>query len=105
MSEIDKLIESNESVKKNFEYEEQMKKVMEEVVQKFVKYRETINYMLGDAPIQILGLNKNIENLLLAHKLLRIYDLFDCDFTKVKGLGIRRIDDLTTSLDKFFSML
>ena len=42
---------------------------------------------------------------LINHGCNRIYDLFDCDFTKIKGLGVSRIRDLTACLDKFFSML
>lgn len=105
MSDINKLIENPDAVKKNFEYEEQMKKIREEVAKKFIEYRKTLTYMATDAPLGILCLAPVIENALLAHGCLRIYDLFDCDFTKVKGLGIRRIGDLTASLDKFFSML
>ncbi len=105
MSDVNKLIENPETVKQNFEYEEKMKKIREEVVKKFTEYRTTMNYMASDAPITILCLSKQIENALITHGCLRIYDLFDLDFTEVKGLGIRRIGVLTSSLDKFFSML
>ena len=99
-----KLIENPDNVKKNIEYNEQMKKIREEVLKKFSDYRKILNMMATDAPIQILCLNKTIENALIAHGCLRIYDLINLDFTKVKGLGIRRIRDLTTRLDEFFSM-
>lgn len=105
MYDINKLIENPERVKENFEYEEKMRKVREQVAQKFTEYRTTLSYMAADAPIETLCLPRVIENALIAHGLMRIYDLFDCDFTEVKGIGIRRIGDLTTSLDKFFSML
>ncbi len=105
MSDINKLIENPDTVKENFEYEERMRKIREEVSKKFTEYRTTLNYMASDAPISILCLPPAIENALSAHGCLRIYDLFDLDFTTVKGLGVRRIGDLTSSLDKFFSML
>ena len=100
-----KLIENIDNVKNNIEKEYALQKLREEIFGRFDDYKKTLNYMLGDAPIQVLGLPKGIENCLLAHGCLRIYDLFDCDFTKVKGLGVTRIRDLTSSLDKFFSML
>lgn len=100
-----KVIENPESVKNNFEYDERMRKIREEISKKFTDYRKTLNYMAADAPLQTLCLPSVIENALLAHGCLRIYDLFNMDFTEVKGLGARRIGDLTTCLDKFFSML
>lgn len=105
MSDVNKLIENPETVKINFEYDEKMRKIKEEIAKKFTDYRTTLNYMAADAPISTLCLAPAIENALLAHGCLRIYDLFDCDFTKIKGLGISRIRDLTTSLNKFFAML
>ena len=105
MSDDNKLIEDPEIVKNKIEYEQQMKQIKEQIAKKFNDYRNTLSYMEADAPIGTLCLPPAIENALLAHGLLRIYDLFDCDFTKVKGLGVRRIGDLTTRLDKFFSML
>jgi hypothetical protein len=79
-------------------------KIREEVLQKFKEYKTTLNYMAADAPIEILCLPKVIETCLLDHGYLRIYDLFDVDLTKVKGLGVSRIRHLTACLDKFFSM-
>lgn len=105
MSDVNKLIENPERVKENFEYDEKMRKIRDEVSKKFSDYRKTLAYMAADAPIGTLCLPSVIENALLAHGLMRIYDLFDCDFTEVKGLGVRRIGELTSSLDKFFSML
>ena len=94
-----------ETVKQKIEYELQMKKLREEVLIKFDEYKKTLNYMAADAPLGVLCLPTAIENALITHGCLRIYDLFDLDFTKVKGLGVTRIRDLTTRLDQFFSML
>jgi hypothetical protein len=105
MLEDNKLIENPESVKKNFESDEQIRKIREEVVKKLSDYRKTLAYMTADAPIEILCLPAVIETALRNHGVFRIYDVFDLDLTKVKGLGVRRIGDLTACLDKFFSML
>ena len=90
---------------KKIEYDLKMQKVRDEVLKKFDEYRKTISFMSGDAPLGVLCLHPAIEKALLAHGLLRVYDLFDRDFTKVKGLGVVRIRELTSCLDKFFSML
>ncbi len=105
MSNDNKLIESTENVKNHFEHDQNMEKLRNEVLKKFENYKNILNLLAADAPIQTLCLPTAIENVLLAHGLLRIYDLFNCDFTKIKGLGSRRIGDLTARLDQFLSML
>lgn len=105
MSDDNNLIDNIENVNNNFEYENKIKKIREEVLKKFEDYRKTLNYMAADAPIGVLCLPSVIEKSLVAHGCLRIYDLFDCDFVKVKGLSVGRIGDLTSRLDQFFSML
>jgi hypothetical protein len=104
-TKVNNLIDSLSNVNVNLEQEQQMKRIREEVVKKFSEYRNTLTFMAADAPIEILNLSKPIENALRTHGCLRVYDLFNCDFTKVKGLGIKRIRDLTSCLDEFFSML
>lgn len=94
-----------ETVNQKIEYELQMKKLRDEVIKKFGEYKNTLNYMAADAPLGVLCLPTAIENALLAHGCLRVYDLFDLDFTEVKGLGVTRIRNLTTRLDQFLSML
>ena len=91
-------------VSNNIDQDMQLKKIKEEVLKKLSEYRTTIAYMASDAPLSVLCLPKTIENALLAHGYLRIYDLFNCDFTEIKGLGVTRIRDLTTRLDQFVSM-
>lgn len=98
MSELDNLND-------NFENDMKMQKVKEEVLKKFEEYKTTMAFMAADAPISILCLKEPIEKALIAHGLLRVYDLFDCDFVKVKGLGEARVRELATCLDQFFSML
>ncbi len=105
MSKDNNLLENPEEVKNKFEHDENMKKIREEVLKKLNDYRKTMNYMAADAPIGILCLNPAIEKILIANGFLRVYDVFDVDFTKIKGFGVARCRDLATSLDQFFSML
>lgn len=88
----------------NLNKEKILKKIREEVSERLKNYQKTVSYMSADAPLAVLCLPKTIENALINHGCLRIYDLFDCDFTEIKGLGVARINRLTTSLDQFFSM-
>lgn len=83
----------------------QMAQLKKELIQKYNEYQTTIRFMAADAPLEILGLSPAIQNLLLAHGCFRIYDLFNCDFTKVKGLGPIRLAELTACFDQFLSML
>lgn len=80
-------------------------KLREMVAKKLAEYQKTLSYMAADAPISILCLPKSVENILLRNGLLRVYDLFDRDFTEIEGLTEIRIRDLTASLDKFLSMM
>ena len=105
MDENNKILEDETYVNNKIEYDKNLRKIREEVAKKLIDYRKTINYMAADAPIEILCLSNVIQSALFAHGCLRVYDLFDLDFTQVKGLGVSRIRDLTTCLDKFFSML
>ena len=94
-----------ENVNTNFEHDLEVKKIKEELLQKFEDYRITINYMAADAPISILCLQSSTEKILIDNGFLRVYDIFNVDFTKIKGLGVVRIRDLTTRIDQFLSML
>lgn len=99
------LIETFENVNNNFEQDIDMAKLKKELKQKFDDYQKTMKFMLADAPIEILCLPPTLEKLLLDQGFLRIYDLFDIDLVKIKGIGVARARNLTSCLDKFFSML
>ncbi len=79
-------------------------KIRKELAVSMLNYRRSLIFLYTDAPISLLGLNKSIEKILLANGLLRIYDLLDADFTKIKGLGISRTRDLTAALNQFIAM-
>ncbi len=105
MLDNNKIVDNVDLVKINLEHEEQRKKIGKQVTESLEKYNKTMLFMTGDAPISILCLPKQIESALSNHGCLRIYDLFNLDFTKVKGLGVSRVRDLTARLDEFVSML
>jgi hypothetical protein len=67
-------------------------------------YRATLHFMGGNIPIEALCLPKEIETILVREGYLRVYDLFRCDLTKIKGLGSKRLALLTSRLDEFFSI-
>ncbi len=87
------------------EHELNLDKIRKEVLQRYSSYQTTMKYMACDAPIEVLCLDKNLNNILVSNGFLRIYDLFDMDFTKIKGIGEVRVRQLTSSLDQFFSMI
>ena len=69
-----------------------------------VHYRRTIGYLQADVPLQVLCLPKAIETILFKNGCLRVYDLINRDFGKIKGLGRSRIEFLTSRLDEFFTI-
>lgn len=99
------LEQSQEDVNLNIENEMVRQKLAKELLDRFSDYRKTLKIMAGDMPIEALCLDKATENILLRNGLYRVYDLFDHDFTKVKGFGVARTRDLTASLDQFLAML
>lgn len=80
-------------------------KLIDNQLQQSIKdYKKMIMYMQGDAPIETLCLPKILVTTLRKNGICRIYDLFDADLTKIKGIGKARIGDLTTRLNEFLSM-
>lgn len=82
----------------------ELQKIKEEVIKKFAEYEQSVKYMAADAPISILCLQKSVENKLIENNILRVYDLFNMDFTKVEWLNANALRHLTTSLNKFLTM-
>ncbi len=105
MDDINNVKEIFENINDNFENNIDMSKLKEELRKNFSEYQNTMKFMLADAPIEILCLEPKVEKVLTDQGFLRIYDLFNIDLIKVKGLGIVRVKYLTTRLDQFFSML
>lgn len=105
MNDIDNVKENFGNINTNIEQDLDMAKLKEELRKSFANYQNTMKYMLADAPIAVLCLPPIIEKILLDEGFLRVYDLFDVDLLKIKGLGVTRVRNLTSCLDKFFSML
>lgn len=80
------------------------KKISKYVLNSAKSYNKTLSFLAADAPISILCLAKKTEDALLNHGCLRVYDLFDLDFAKVKGLNESLIRGLTSRLDEFLAM-
>lgn len=84
---MDESIVKKDLIKKNFE-----------------RYRNVMKYMEADLPIECLCLPKVIEKKLISAGCLRVYDMFDLDFTKIKGVGRTREAIIRSSLDQFITM-
>lgn len=82
----------------------EMERINREFVQSLGEYRKKISYMVGDTPIETLCLPKSTQTILLNQGIIRVYDLFNLDLVKIKGLGETRIRNLTARLDEFFSV-
>lgn len=94
-----------QNINGNFENDMKLQKLREELSKSFQQYKDTMRMLAADAPIEILCLPQSIQKILLNNGCLRVYDLFDLDFTKIEGFGPVRIRHLTTCLDQFFSMM
>jgi hypothetical protein len=81
-----------------------IKKINKKLLESLQNYRTFLQYASADLPLGCLCLKKDVEKLLLKNGFLRIYDLLNTDFTKIKGLGKIRIGYLTSRLDEFFAM-
>lgn len=101
----DKIKESFENVNINLENDLKMQKLREELAKRFKDYKTTMSFMATDAPIAVLCLNPSLETILINEGYLRVYDLLNMDFTKIKGIGIVRSRELAASLEQFFSVL
>ena len=105
MDDINNLKENIDHINANFEKNIDMARLKEDLKRTFNDYEKTMKFMAADAPIQILCLDRKLETILLDQGFLRIYDLFNADLVKVKGIGVIRAKELTARLDQFFSML
>lgn len=82
----------------------EMDRINAEGLKKLHDYRETLSYMMADCPISTLCLPKSTEKVLANNGCLRVYDLFDRDFTKIEGLSVASSRDLTSRFDQFVAM-
>jgi len=74
------------------------------IAQDLERYRKIMMCLQGDSPIQVLCLPKQLENKLILSGCLRIYDMIDLDFSKIKGIGKIRGAFLRSCLNEFLSI-
>jgi hypothetical protein len=67
-------------------------------------YRNLMQFMGANVPIQALCLPTKLENALISAGFDRAYDLIGSDLTKIKGIGRGSVDLLTSRLDEFFTI-
>ena len=82
----------------------ELEKATEEARKNLAHYRNLMQFMGANVPIQALCLPKKIENALLSAGFDRAYDLIGSDLTKIKGIGRGSLDLLTSRLDEFFTI-
>lgn len=75
-----------------------------ERVKQVVHYRNVMNYLGANVPIQVMCLPKDLENVLLGQGFLRVYDLIGHDLAEIKGVGPARRDILESRLSEFFAV-
>ena len=82
----------------------EIKNDSEDLKKNLSHYRNVLSYMGANVPIEVLCLPKVIENALIKDGCLRVYDLINRDFTKIKGIGRDRATLLASRLDEFFTI-
>ena len=74
----------------------------DELKSEILHYRNVVNYLGANVPIEVLCLPNEIENILIKSGYIRVYDLIGKNLAKIKGIGEARIGILTARLDEFF---
>lgn len=82
----------------------EMKDSQDRLKEDLSHYRNVMYFLGANVPIETLCLPKAIESILISDGCVRVYDLINRDFTKIKGLGTRRLALLTSRLDEFLSI-
>lgn len=104
MTDNEHLKQTDKDVNSNIEFDNQIKKLQQELRKASENYNLIMKFMAADAPIEVLCLDKTTENKLIHYGFCRIYDLFYGDLTKVKGLGPVRMRHLTACLNEFLGV-
>ncbi len=81
-----------------------VRKINKKLLESLGNYRVALNFMAGDMPIGVLCLSKPTEKILSENGIVRVYDLFNRDLTKIKGIGKVRARELAASLQQFLPM-
>ncbi len=78
--------------------------IQDELRKNVTHYRNLMNFLGANLPIEAMCLPKEIEKVLIREGFIRVYDLIGHDLTEIKGLGKARIRVLESRLDEFFSV-
>lgn len=81
-----------------------VKKINKKLLESLGNYRKMVGYMGADLPIECLCLPQRYEKALIDNGIVRVFELFDIDLTKIEGIGKVGIGYLTASLNQFLSM-
>lgn len=81
-----------------------IRKINKKLLESLQNYKDIVKYMGGDMPIGCLCLPAKYEKKLLENGILRVYDLFNRDLAKIKGVGKVGVGYLTASLNQFIFM-
>lgn len=79
-------------------------KINKEFAKSIDNYKKTMSLLIADLPLQSLCLDKPTEKILLNNGFLRVFELINLDFTKIKGIGKLRCQRLASSLNQFISI-
>lgn len=67
-------------------------------------YRKALDFLSGDAPIEVLCLGARVDNALKKAGILRVYDLIDADLTKIERIGPRNRDLIAARVQQFLAI-
>jgi len=67
-------------------------------------YKEMMQMLSANVPIQVLCLPKKIEQTLINNKFTLVSDLIYSDFRKVKGIGPKASDIIFARVEEFVSV-
>ena len=81
-----------------------LEKAQEEARRNLAHYRNLMQFMGANVPVQALCLPKKLENALISAGFERAYDLIGTDLSKVKGIGKGSFDLIASRLDEFFTV-
>lgn len=81
-----------------------IRKINKKLLESLENYKDIVRYMGADLPIGCLCLPQKYEKKLLENGILRVYDLFNRDLAKIKGIGKVGVGHITTSLQQFVPM-
>lgn len=98
-------MQNEESINQNTALSENIQiKIREELRKQSQRYQRMMRILETDAPIEVLCLDKKIEDLLRIHCFFRIYEILDVNLSEVEFLTDRDVRHIAARLNQFTSM-